>query len=81
MKKLDIIVNDISKTIVTPIVKNAPSPIGGVWLGSASDLIIGFEFTKVVDPEKLAIFLEKHIKDTELVEGETTTLPQGNTTC
>jgi len=68
MKKVDIIKNDITKTIVVPVIKNAPLSNGGAWLGSASDLIVGFEFVEVVDPTKLAKFFEKHIKTSDLVE-------------
>lgn len=62
MKKTEIIINDISMVVRIPTLSVSNRH------GYPEYEVNGYQDVKFVDPEKLALFLEKHVKNEELVE-------------
>lgn len=62
MKKTEIIINDISMTVRIPSLSVSNTS------GYPKYEVNGYQDIKFVDPEKLALFLEKHVKTEDLIE-------------
>lgn len=62
MKKTEIIINDISMVV------RIPSIAASATYGYTKYEVNGYEDVKIVDPTKLAAFLEKHVKTEDLIE-------------
>ena len=65
MKKEKIIQQEISKTIIVPVIDRV---LSDDYMSVYGYEIAGYDKVKVVDPEKLSKFLSKYVKSKDLVE-------------